>query len=192
MEQCADKPPQSTRGLHCGFPCTSATKATHGAVRHGRMPGWARRYANMSDGGRSVRPPLLTGPRSGGEACLSSEVKLLLLDLVADGFVRYCCRPKTAPCAPLAFYQWENYVDLVTIRSFDRVTTAWIPARQHSRIDVFTPEVVVWAQEGPPQCPLRELLDLLHPQHPDAPELAGPPADRIVLDESLPDPHDQP
>jgi hypothetical protein len=139
-----------------------------------------------------VKPPLLTSPRSGGEACLSSKVKLLLLDLVADGFVRYRCGPKAAPCALLASYQWENYVDLVTIRSFDRVTTARIPARQHSRIDVFTPEVVVWPQEGPPQRAPRALLDLLHPQHPDAPELAGPPADRIVLNEPPPDPHDQP
>jgi hypothetical protein len=41
----------------------------------------------------------------------------LLRDLVADGFVRYCCGPK-APCALLASCQGENSVDLVTIRVF--------------------------------------------------------------------------
>jgi hypothetical protein len=70
-----DKPPQGTRGLHGGFPRTSATKATHVAARHGRMAGWARRYADMSDGDRTVRPSLLTGPRFGSEACLPSEVE---------------------------------------------------------------------------------------------------------------------
>jgi hypothetical protein len=39
---------------------------------------------------------------------------------------------------------------------------------------VFAPEVVVWAYEGPAECTLRALLDLVHPRHPDAPTAAYP------------------
>jgi hypothetical protein len=64
---------------------------------------------------------------SGSQACLPSDVERLLLDVVADGFVVYCCGPKAAPTALVAVYQWQDYVDLVTIRHFERVTTARIP-----------------------------------------------------------------
>jgi hypothetical protein len=37
--------------------------------------------------------------RFGGEVCLSSEVERLLGEVVADGFVVYCCGPRAAPCA---------------------------------------------------------------------------------------------
>jgi hypothetical protein len=138
------------------------------------MAKWACRYPGESDGGRSVRPSSLSVLRSGGEASLPAEVERLLCEVVADGFVVYCCGPKAAPFALVAAYQWENYVDLVTIRCFDRVTTARVPAPHHGRVDVFTPEVVVWAHEGPPQWALRALLDLIHPQHPDAPASVHP------------------
>ncbi|MGH3823566.1 MAG: hypothetical protein ACRDRA_12170 [Pseudonocardiaceae bacterium] len=97
-----------------------------------------------------------------------------MLDLVVDGFVTYCCGPRTAPYALVASYQWEDYVDLVTMRCIERVTTARVPALHHGRVDVFAPEVVVWAYEGSPQCALRALFNLVHPQHPDAPVGAYP------------------
>jgi hypothetical protein len=156
------------------FHPSSATRTTHGQARHARMAGAARRYDGLSDGGRSVRQPPLSGRCSSRETCLPSEVERLLRDVVSDGFVLYCCGPKAAPFALIATYQWEDYVDLVTIRCFERVTTARIPAPQYGRIDVFTPEVVVWAHEGPPQWALRALLDLIHPQHPHAPASAHP------------------
>ena len=53
---------------------------------------------------------------SGGEAGLPAEVERLLCEVVADGFVVYCCGPRAAPFALVAAYQWEDYVDLVTIR----------------------------------------------------------------------------
>jgi hypothetical protein len=55
-----------------------------------------------------------------------------------DGFALCCCGPRAAPFALVAAYQWEDYVDLVTIRCFDRVTTARVPAPRHGRVDVFT------------------------------------------------------
>jgi hypothetical protein len=51
---------------------------------------------------------------------------------------------------------------------------------------VFTPEVVVWAHEGPPQWALRALLDLIHPQHPNAPAHPAPPSLRIPRAEQRP------
>ena len=128
----------------------------------------------MSPGGRSVRSPRLPVQRSGSKVCLPSEVEQLLLDVVADGFVVYCCGPRAAPRALVASYQWEHYVDLLTIRCFDHVATARIPAPEHGWVDVFAPEVVVWAYEGPPQWALRALLDLLPPQHPHAPASTYP------------------
>jgi hypothetical protein len=112
--------------------------------------------------------------RSGDAVCLPPEVERLLLDVVADGFVVYRCGPRAAPFALVASYQWQDYVDLITIREFDRITTARIPAPRGVRVDVFAPEVVVWAHEGPPQSALRALLNLLPPQHPQAPVDARP------------------
>lgn len=91
----------------------------------------------------------------------------LLLDIVTDGFVVYCCGGRDAPTALVASFEWDHYVDLVTIRCFDRITAARVPKR--GRVDVFAPDVVVWAYEGPAECTLRALLNLVHPQHPDAP-----------------------
>ena len=116
---------------------------------------------------------MLSAARS-DDVRLPPEVEGLLLDVVADGFVVYCCGPKAAPSALVACYQWNNYVDLITIRRVDRVTTARVHAPQRGRIDVFAPETVVWAYEGPPQCALRALFDLVHPDHPAAPRSAYP------------------
>jgi hypothetical protein len=115
------------------------------------------------------------------EECLPPEVEQLLIEAVNDGFVIYCCGPKSAPFALVASYQWENYVDLATIRNFDRITTARVLAPRGSEIDVFAPEVVVWAYEGQPKYALRALLDLVHPKHVNAPTSAypAPPALRI-------------
>jgi hypothetical protein len=113
-------------------------------------------------------------PHRGGQAGLPTAVKQLLLEVVADGFVLYCCGPKPAPNALVAAYEWAHHacVDLITVRDFDRVTTARVPKR--AMVDIFAPEVVVWAYEGPPQQALRALLALVHPTHPDAPTVEYP------------------
>jgi hypothetical protein len=102
---------------------------------------------------------------------LPSAVERLLLDVVADGFVVCCCGGRVEPTALVAFYEWKHYIDLVTIRGFDRITTARLP--KHGKVDVFEREVVVWAYEGPAEPALRALLNLVHPQHPDAPPPAS-------------------
>lgn len=154
-----------------GFSATSTANNTHD---HVRIVGQDRRPSDISDGSQSVRPPLLSGVRTEGWLYLPSEVERLLLDVVVDGFVVHCCGPRSAPYALVASYQWEHYVDLVTIRRVERVTTARVPTSHHGRVDIFAPEVVVWAYEGAPQCALPALLDLVHPQHPDAPVGAYP------------------
>lgn len=85
-------------------------------------------------------------------------------------------RGRDRPTALAASYEWEHCIDLVTIRDFDRITAARVPKGE----DVFAPEVVVWAYEGPADCTLRALLNLMHPQHPDAPT-ASYPAPRSLL-----------
>jgi hypothetical protein len=101
-------------------------------------------------------------------------VEELLVDVVADGFVLYCCGAKTAPNALVACYDWGHYacVDLLTVQDFDRVITARVPTRR--AVDIFAPEVVVWAYEGPPQQALPALLELVHPAHPVAPTVEYP------------------
>ncbi|MGH3906910.1 MAG: hypothetical protein ACRDTE_22420 [Pseudonocardiaceae bacterium] len=41
-------------------------------------------------------------------------------------------------------------------------------------MDLFAPDVVVWAYEGPAERTLRALLNLVHPHHPDAPQVEYP------------------
>jgi hypothetical protein len=94
-------------------------------------------------------------------------VERLLLDVVADGFVLYCCGDRTAPTALVASYEWAEHIDIVTIRNFERITAARVPI--DDKMDVFAPEVVVWSYEGPAEWTLRALLNLVHPKHPDAP-----------------------
>jgi len=81
--------------------------------------------------------------------------------------------PNRAIC-PGHILEAGNRIDLITIRSFDRSTTARIPAPQHDPVDVFAPKVAVWIYEGPPQWALRGLLNLVHPAHPNAPVSSYP------------------
>jgi hypothetical protein len=151
---------------------TVAIKIIHDQAADSRRTPPAHPEAGVCDGGRSVRTSALL--RWGSGVCLPSPVEGLLVDVVADGFIVYCCGPRNAPWALVASYSWDDYVDLVTIRRFDRIITARVPASRHARIDVFDPQVVVWAYEGPPQPALRALLRLLPPHHPDAPTSGYP------------------
>ena len=74
--------------------------------------------------GDCSRRPLLHAHTS---AATVIELERLLLDVVADGFVLYCCGPIAAPHALVASYQWKDFVGLVTIRCFEEVTTATVP-----------------------------------------------------------------
>jgi hypothetical protein len=111
-------------------------------------------------------------PHHGEQMGLPTVVEELLADVAGDGFTLYCCGPMTTPNALVACYEWSQYVDLLTIQDFDRITAARVP--KHPTVDIFAPEVMVWAYEGPPQQTLRALLHLAHPAHPDAPTAIFP------------------
>ena len=51
----------------------------------------------------------------------------MLLDVVTDGFVLYCCGPRAAPNALAASYEWNGWLDLVTIRDFERGHRCSVP-----------------------------------------------------------------
>jgi hypothetical protein len=103
---------------------------------------------------------------------LPAVVEQLLVAVVTDGFTLHCCGPKTAPHALVASYEWDHYIDLLTIQDFAQITTARVPTRD--TVDIFAPQVVVWAYEGPPHQALPALLDLVHPAHPNAPTTSHP------------------
>ncbi len=102
----------------------------------------------------------------GQEVALPAGVEELLVQVVTDGFTLYRCGPKDAPRALVACYQWTHHVDLLTVRDFARVITARVPTLGLP-VDIFAPEVVVWAYEGSAQHAVRALLELVHPAHPD-------------------------
>ncbi|MGH3540331.1 MAG: hypothetical protein ACRDQJ_18895 [Pseudonocardiaceae bacterium] len=112
----------------------------------------------------------------------------LLTALVQDGFVRCCCGHLADPDLLLAYYEWPDFLDLVTIRTFERITAARVPRPAGGRVDVFDPQRVVWAYEGPAEPTLRALLTLVHPAHPSAPTsaVAAPPALRVPREDQRP------
>jgi hypothetical protein len=177
------------RRVTYGRATRKTAKVPHGQSGRDRTAECARRYADKSrEGDWSVRPWPLSARRSMNEPGLPPELERLLLDVVADGFVLYCCGPIAAPHALVASYQWKDCVDLVTIRCFEQVTTARVPVPRHGPVDVFAPDAVVWAYEGPPRWALRALLDLVPPQHPGAPCIAypAPPSSQIPRAEQRP------
>jgi hypothetical protein len=113
-------------------------------------------------------------PSAHGEQIrLPAVVDELLVEVTEDGFTLYCCGPTTAPTALVASSAGEHYTDLITIRDFDQVSTARLPTRD-TTVDIFAPQVVVWTHEGPPQHALRDVLDLVHPAHPNTPRADYP------------------
>ncbi|MGH3628725.1 MAG: hypothetical protein ACRDRL_14990 [Sciscionella sp.] len=124
------------------------------------------------------------------------ELEQLHHKLVTDGFVRYCCGPRDNPHLLLAYYDWPDYLDLTTIRTYDHITAARIPKLHGRQVDVFAPHQAVWTCQGPAEPTLRALLHLPHPAHPGAPtqpfpapvELHVPRRDQRPLTIKLPTP----
>ncbi|WP_026426017.1 hypothetical protein [Actinokineospora inagensis] len=96
-----------------------------------------------------------------------SEIDDLLRAVVADGFTVYLCGGNDRPEAIVATYAWAGFVDYVVIKDAHDVTAA--RSRQGRDWDVFTAETVVWSYQGHARWALRAILDLLPPEHPNAP-----------------------
>lgn len=96
----------------------------------------------------------------------------LLAAVARDGFTLRYCNGSEAPTLMVGTYDWGAYIDLVVIRAIDDVVTARIPTAQVE--DVFAPKVMVWLYQGDAEPALKALLDLPHPEHPDAPTTPVP------------------
>ncbi|SDH52590.1 hypothetical protein SAMN05192558_111238 [Actinokineospora alba] len=110
------------------------------------------------------------------------EIDDLLRAVVADGFTVYLCGGSDSPEAIVATYAWENHVDYVVIKDAHDVTAA--RSRQVRDWDVFTAESVVWSYHGHARWALRAILDLLPPDHPQAPDDEYPAPASLQVDES--------
>lgn len=86
--------------------------------------------------------------------------------LLADGFSGYCYGPKDDPTALICVYEWPKHYDVIVVPS-DGPAAA---ARLTKPAAVFNlPDTAVWAWVGAPALAIWALLDLPHPDHPDAP-----------------------
>lgn len=101
-------------------------------------------------------------------------VKSLFQALVNDGFTVYVCGPKDDPTAVIAFYEWDDHVDVVTVPQKGPAAAV----RLAGAADVLNPpQTAVWAWVGEPELTIWALLRLAHPEHPDAPaEVVATPA----------------
>jgi hypothetical protein len=88
------------------------------------------------------------------------------------GFTIYCCGNRHAPRVLVAAYRWDAYIDVINIRSADRVTAARLPI--HHGLDIFAPSQVVWHYLGPLEATAAAILRLPPPHHPDAPTATYP------------------
>lgn len=100
------------------------------------------------------------------------EVDELLTAVARDGFtLRYCNGPHP-PTLIVGTYDWGPFIDLVVLRDLDDVISARVPTADVT--DIFTPEVIVWLYAADAQRALQALLDLPHPEHPQAPTTPAP------------------
>jgi hypothetical protein len=91
--------------------------------------------------------------------------------VVNDGFTVYCCGLKDDPTALIAFYEWDDYVDVVTVPQEGPAAAA----RLARPVDVLDPPpAAVWTWEGDPEPAIWALLRLAHPDRFDAPAEAVP------------------
>lgn len=105
-------------------------------------------------------------------AAFPAEVDKLLTSVARDGFtLRYCNGPHQ-PTLIVGTYDWGPFVDLVVLRGLDDVISARVPSADVT--DIFMPEVIVWLYAADAQRALQALLDLPHPDHPQAPTTSAP------------------
>ncbi|WP_406692785.1 hypothetical protein REH65_14350 [Saccharopolyspora sp. ID03-671] len=105
-------------------------------------------------------------------ATFPAEVDELLTAVARDGFtLRYCNGPHQ-PTLIVGTYDWGPFVDLVVLRGLDDVISARVPTADIT--DIFMPEVIVWLYASDARRALQALLDLPHPDHPQAPTKPAP------------------
>ncbi|WP_461153763.1 hypothetical protein [Saccharopolyspora tripterygii] len=101
-----------------------------------------------------------------------AEVDALLTAVARDGFTLRYCNGTRQPTLIVGTYDWGTFVDLFVIRDIDDVISARVPATEVR--DIFEAEVMVWLYAGDTEKSLRALLELPHPDHPEAPTGRAP------------------
>lgn len=116
--------------------------------------------------------------------------------VLADGFTGYCCGSKSDPTALIAFYEWPDHLDMITVpRGNGPAAVARLvkPAevrdvRDGDSLVLNPPATAIWAWVGPADMAISALLDLPHPESPDAPssEVPTPVALRVPREQQRP------
>lgn len=116
--------------------------------------------------------------------------------LLAEGFTGYCCGPKKDPHAMIAVYEWRDHVDMITMHREGHAVAVRlanpggvrIPDGEPNPLVLNPPDTVEWAWGGPMDTAIWQLLDLPHPEHPDAPaaKIPTPEALRVPRESQRP------
>lgn len=125
---------------------------------------------------------MLTEPDQPTTVIDEDTMEALWQGLIDDGFTGYHCGPRDRPPAALvAYYEWPDAIDMITIADAGPAAAARLPKPAGGRVDVLNPAAAVWSYEGAPELALAALLGLVHPDHPDAPrtEFDAPAALRV-------------
>lgn len=104
----------------------------------------------------------------------------LVAALLADGFTGYCCGSKDDPTAVIAFYEWPEHLDVITMPRKGHAAAARlvkppadgvrvVPDGDSNPLVLNPPRTAVWAWVGPMDMAIWALLELPHPECPDAP-----------------------
>lgn len=124
------------------------------------------------------------------------SIGVLMEALRADGFTGYRCGSEHDPDALIAIYEWPEHVDVITIHREGNAAAARIPTPGGVRapdgepnpIVMKPPAKAVWAFVGPTDSTIWAMLDLPHPQRPDAPaaEILTPSVLRVPASKQRP------
>lgn len=96
--------------------------------------------------------------------------------LIDDGFTGYCCGPKGDPHVVIAVYEWPDHLDVITMPQKGPAAAArlaksavCVPDGEPNPLVLNPPTTALWAWVGPMDMAVWALLDLQHPECPDAP-----------------------
>lgn len=117
--------------------------------------------------------------------------------LIADGFTRCRCGPnKDDPTALIVFYEWPDHLDMITVpRDGPSAAARLVKPSGVAAVDnnpkpfvLNPPPTALWAWVGPVDQAIWALLELPHPDCPDAPaqEIPTPKALRVPREDQRP------
>jgi hypothetical protein len=115
--------------------------------------------------------------------------------LIGDGFTGYCCGPKDDPHAVIAVYEWPGRLDVIAMPRKGPAAAARlakpavrVPAGEPNPLVLNPPTTALWAWVGPMDMVVWALLDLPHPECPNAPaaEIPTPAALSVPREQQRP------